>query len=201
MRAAHEGARVVRRVDPAVHGGDHVSGLHLFAVVEEDAVAQVIGVDAVFVAQLPGLGELGDELVVDAEGDELFIHGAVDDLGGDVHRGHGDVEVLRLAVQRDVQDVSLGTGAAAEADQKGQTEGECEREGKCSLHSGFLLHYPRTDLPARRSSIKPSRRTGFPPSRTHSIPAGGVRGSAKVARSFTVSGSKISTSASAPAER
>ena len=202
VRAAHQGVGVVRRVDPAVHGGDDVGGLHLFAVVEENTLTQVIGVDGVVLADLPGFGQLGNHLAVAVEGDEFFKDRTEDDLGCHVHAAHGDIQMLRLPVEGDVQDASArGKGRRGEG-ADAQTEGEHQGKGEYFFHvcPPWVQRDPRTDFPARRSRMTPSRRTGFPPTKTSSIPSGGVSGASKVARSISFSGSKITTSASAPTE-
>ena len=158
-RVAHEPAGVGRGVDPAVHGDDHVSGLHFLAVVELHAVTQMIGVNAVFVGELPGFGQLGDHPALTVESHQLFEYGDEHDLGGDVHAAHGHVQVLGLSGQGDVQRLGFGGrrgggfgsgrfgaggfggggGAPAAAGKKGQTQGQDQRQGKDLFHSCFLL--------------------------------------------------------------
>ena len=202
VRAAHQRVGIGSRVDPAVHGSDDIGGFHLFAVVEENTLAQVIGVDGVVFIGLPGFRKLGNDLAVSVEGDQFLKNGTENDLGCHVHAAHGDIQMLRLPVEGDVQDAAArGEGRRSErAD--AQTEGEHQNESECFFHvcPPWVQSYPRTDFPARRSRMTPSRRTGFPPTKTSSIPAGGIRGSAKVARSMICSGSKTTTSASAPTE-
>ena len=201
--AAHQRGGVGRGVDPAVHGGHDVGGFHLFPVVEENTLTQVIGVDGVVLVDFPGFREFGDDLTLAVEGDELFKDRAEDNLGCHVHAAHGDIQMLRLAVEGDVQDtVVRGEGGRREDRADGQAQDERQHEGEYVFHvfPPWVQSDPRTDFPARRSRMTPSRRTGFPPTKTSSIPAGGIRGSAKVARSISFSGSKITTSASAPTE-
>ena len=138
-RIAHERLDVVGRADPAVHAGDDVVRLHLFAVVELHALAQRVGVNAVVLTDLAVLSQLIDDLVLAVERDELFQNGAVDDFACDILAAHGNVEVVRRAVERDVQHLGVRRRLAAvlarAAGEQRDAQHACQNERDGLLHN------------------------------------------------------------------
>ena len=110
---AHERLDVVGCADPAVHAGNDVVGLHFLAVVELHALTERVGIDTVVFTDLAVLRQLIDDLVLAVERGELFEHGTVNDFARNVLAAHGNVEIVRRTVQRDVQHLGVRRGLAA----------------------------------------------------------------------------------------